>query len=1265
MIRFERDKDNKKIDLKIKENNYSEFKEDGIYVKDGASKVDGKKLGKKIAGITFSVAMTMNLLPSDLAYAANAQKADTVKILNIPDKVNEKAAQKASETPKETKDGEASKDTKNTEAPQVIIPKTPGETAPQGYHKLEFKASDHAKINDGQKSIFFIKEDTPIIDALKSNTEFKIPEFKTDDGYKSIGWAFTTDINGVMNPGKIYKNDLSDFYDVDYDENDQEIIKNSPIDEDTELRLAVVGDIEDPVIDPIKATDKLITINADERVEKITVKLNKDHTGDFIKQKDGKNEGKYVSNFLVSDEAEEDGKITLPIDAGVKIQEGDVFKVTYTLKDNFKNDYTTKEGKKTVGNENPDEDKPKVDDPLVIVPDSPTAKAPEGYVKVNFEARENATLDKNAKKTFFIKEDVKMEDVKKSNPAFAIPSITPSEGYDVVGWRQVTDNGSGNQNIGETIYKTDLSNFISYEENEEGKEVEVPGKFEYDITFSIAVKKHVDKPVVLSAKAYQRDIEIETVENIDGIRVTLPGEEKPYLYVKESEGVYMSGKYLKAEENGEKIKIKTSNTVVLKPKQKVKIEFLIKDNFGVLNYSEATDAVVTDRGLVIIPDNPNVNAPEGYHRVAFATRRNSEIKSGSVRAYWIKDETTLEDAMKADPAFKIPEYTVDEGYEAKNWVYVTPKKGDETYDGQEYELDLSDYKYDETDEDGNDKLLPDKIHEDVTFTLAIAKKVDAPELSDIKAKDENIKVAFPEGIDAIELTLPGIEKPMLFEKKGDLFQFGDYLKTGEEGDFLTIPVTKEIVLKEGDTVKVRYMVNDNFNRPHFTKEVIKTVQKADEKPDPGKEPDPGKKPDKPTPDPGKEPDKPNPEPGKPTVVNKDDLKSEIDKAEKIKKDAKYLNDIKEDKDKFDKALENAKNVYSDKNAKQTDVDSAKDQLIQAMSKLDGKEKTKPSPGRGGSSSSSSTSYVPETLDNINTNASTKRIAGQDRVQTSIAISKRYFNKADTVVLVGSEKDSDSLSASVLAKLMKAPIILTHANSFDTRIKSEIQRLGAKKVVIIGGENSISSNVMDTIKDSGLDLNIERIFGKDRYETSAIIAKKVADLTGRKGKAVIASGENSVDSLTVAPFAAKEGYPILLVKKDSTPETIKSSIKDLGIEDVFVAGGKSSVSDEAIQGLAKVNERFAGRSRYETSLAIARSKFKDAKGAFVTDANVLADALAISPVAGALDMPVVLTNGKSGNLVVENYVKNESGFKAITPVGGDSTLSQTAVDKLGK
>ena len=50
------------------------------------------------------------------------------------------------------------------------------------------------------------------------------------------------------------------------------------------------------------------------------------------------------------------------------------------------------------------------------------------------------------------------------------------------------------------------------------------------------------------------------------------------------------------------------------------------------------------------------------------------------------------------------------------------------------------------------------------------------------------------------------------------------------------------------------------------------------------------------------------------------------------------------------------------------------------------------------------------------------------------------------------------------------------------------------------------------------------------QTSSLVAKKVVGLVGGKGKAVIATGQDFADSLSISPYAAKMGYPILLVKQ---------------------------------------------------------------------------------------------------------------------------------------
>ncbi|MDU5215464.1 MAG: cell wall-binding repeat-containing protein, partial [Finegoldia magna] len=143
---------------------------------------------------------------------------------------------------------------------------------------------------------------------------------------------------------------------------------------------------------------------------------------------------------------------------------------------------------------------------------------------------------------------------------------------------------------------------------------------------------------------------------------------------------------------------------------------------------------------------------------------------------------------------------------------------------------------------------------------------------------------------------------------------------------------------------------------------------------------------------------------------------------------------------------------------------------------------------------------------------TTRVAGADRIQTSVEVSKKYYESAETVIIANYEQFADSLSASALSKALKAPILLVKKDQLDSVVAQEIKRLGAKNVIVIGGEKSI-----DKTKDSLSQYNVRTIAGSDRYETSAKIAQEIIKLTGTK-KAVIASGEVFADALTVAPLA---------------------------------------------------------------------------------------------------------------------------------------------------
>ena len=312
-------------------------------------------------------------------------------------------------------------------------------------------------------------------------------------------------------------------------------------------------------------------------------------------------------------------------------------------------------------------------------------------------------------------------------------------------------------------------------------------------------------------------------------------------------------------------------------------------------------------------------------------------------------------------------------------------------------------------------------------------------------------------------------------------------------------------------------------------------------------------------------------------------------------------------------------------------------------------------------------YIPVVPNNAGVNdTTTSRVDGRDRIETGIDISKKYYDKAKTVIVVRPDLFPDSMTASVLAKLKDAPILLNPTNKLDSRVAAEIKRLGADEVIIVGGQNSVSEKVREDLKAFDADKNVERIAGADRYETSEMVAKRVVGITGKKNTGVVASGQVFPDALSVGTFASREGYPILLVKKDMVPDQVERAISDLEIKKTYIAGGTNTISKATEAKLPSVVERMAGKDRYETSVAIAKSKFKDSKDAFIASGEEFADALVISPVSGKYNRPTLLASrNKNVNAIVKKYI-SDTRMYTITAIGGESYLPYSILlDLAGK
>ena len=281
----------------------------------------------------------------------------------------------------------------------------------------------------------------------------------------------------------------------------------------------------------------------------------------------------------------------------------------------------------------------------------------------------------------------------------------------------------------------------------------------------------------------------------------------------------------------------------------------------------------------------------------------------------------------------------------------------------------------------------------------------------------------------------------------------------------------------------------------------------------------------------------------------------------------------------------------------------------------------------------------------------ERVAGKSRINTAVEVSKKYYNKADTVIIANYEKFADSLSASALSKALKAPILLVKKDQLDSVVAQEIKRLGAKNVVVIGGKLSV-----DKTKNSLSQYNVQTIAGSNRYETSAKIAQEVIKLTGTK-KAVVASGETFADALTVAPLANKNNMPILLVQQNNIPKATQEVLKQ--IDEVLVVGGELTISKEVANKLPNAT-RIAGANRYDTAKKIYEHGFKDSKEVNIANGTTAADSLVI----GSIDCPILLVESNEIPEATKEAFK-ESKFEKVNVFGGEISIGESVVKKLIK
>ena len=314
-----------------------------------------------------------------------------------------------------------------------------------------------------------------------------------------------------------------------------------------------------------------------------------------------------------------------------------------------------------------------------------------------------------------------------------------------------------------------------------------------------------------------------------------------------------------------------------------------------------------------------------------------------------------------------------------------------------------------------------------------------------------------------------------------------------------------------------------------------------------------------------------------------------------------------------------------------------------------------------------------------------RLAGNGRYETAARIATSSFSTAPTVILANGQSDDrrtarnedhfpDALAAAYLAGNRTAPTLLTAETSLPAPTSAALRTLGTKTVIIVGGTSAVSTAVENQLKSAGF--TTSRVSGAGRYDTARAVAKvPPASYVGTSPEgdktAILASGQAFPDALVAGPLGYKAKFPVLITAGAGLSPQTRTTLTDLRIKRVLIAGGTAAVSaatEQQVRALGITVQRLAGTSRSATAVAVATYAFDrlafDRSHVNLATGQQFPDALAGGPHGGQESAPILLTATATdpGAATLTFLSARSSTLRSGHVFGGTAAVSQSAQDR---
>lgn len=213
----------------------------------------------------------------------------------------------------------------------------------------------------------------------------------------------------------------------------------------------------------------------------------------------------------------------------------------------------------------------------------------------------------------------------------------------------------------------------------------------------------------------------------------------------------------------------------------------------------------------------------------------------------------------------------------------------------------------------------------------------------------------------------------------------------------------------------------------------------------------------------------------------------------------------------------------------------------------------------------------------------ERLEGADRYLTVVNIAREIeagqigsfcSDGRRTALLATGEKFADALALSPLAYAGPHPVLLTAPGELHAAVKEFVVDYAIEQVVIAGGTAAVSASVEAEL--AALGIEVQRMWGQDRFATAAEIAGELADRCFGSDEFGLADGRKFPDALVGGALLGLRRAPLLLaepVLPDATRRFLAGPVPDADTVRLTIFGGTAAVPDsvavaaaEALRGL---------------------------------------------------------------------------------------------------